>query len=263
MEAMRRLAPFALLTALLLYPRLAFAPPPISAFPASLLPATGVAPLNTRIWVFGADAPPLAQIGLGLTIDGTPAPLDVETLGCCAVRGTLQAARTGSASAVVTSAARDIRTEFRITGAPDHTPPNLLAADLLDTQGRLVIGVRGVDDVGLAGFLARGAGEVRGAVSPGFVLTARPDDQGCVAVTAVDLAGNESPAQPVCGPGPDAGVTEDAGPFDAGGGGTEAGCSCETGSPSSGRPWAVLALMLVARTLGARRGGSRSRLNPR
>lgn len=257
---MRRLAPLALLAALLLYPRLAFAPPPISAFPASLLPANGVAPLNTRIWVFGADAPPLAQIGLGLTIDGTPAPLDVEALGCCAVRGTLRAARTGSASAVVTSAARDIRTEFSIAAAPDHTAPSLLAADLLDAQGRLVIGVRGADDVGLAGFLARGAGEVRGAVSPGFVLTARPDPEGCVAVTAVDLAGNESPAQTVCGPGPDAGVAEDGGAADAGGDGAQGGCSCTAGSRGPALPWAVLPLLLGVRSRLARRRSAPSRI---
>lgn len=242
---MRRLAPLAVLALLLLYPRLAFAPPPISAFPASLLPAAGVAPLNTKIWVFGADAPPLAQIGLGLSIEGTPAPLDVEALGCCAIRGTLRAARTGSASAVVTSAARDIRTEFSISAAMDTTPPTLLAADLLDSQGRLTIGVRGSDDLGLAGFLARGAGEVRGAVSPGFVLTARPDPAGCVTVTAVDLAGNESPSREVCGASPDAGVLEDAGVADAGGGGGQGGCSCATGQPPPALIGALLPLVLV------------------
>ncbi|MCC7383649.1 MAG: hypothetical protein IT384_17545 [Deltaproteobacteria bacterium] len=245
---MRRVVPAAVFMAVLLFAGPAGAPPPIPNFPASLRPASGNAPFNTKVWAFGDEAPPLAQIGLALVVGGAPVDLSVAAMGCCAVVGTLGNARTGSATAVVTTPGAELRADFTIVGVADSTAPVLTTADLIDASGpRLVIGVLGSDDTALAGFLARVDGEVTGAVSTGYVLEATPGPDGCVSVTPVDLAGNEGAPRVVCAPRPDGGVESDAGRADGGGDADGGGCACAV---SGGESDALLGLLWVAIAAG-------------
>jgi len=227
--------------AALLIPFDAGASPPLGAFPATLEPGSGTAPSNTRFWAFGTDAPPLRDIGFAVSLDGVPVSVQVEAMGCCVVVATRTATTSGAAYAVVSSAGIDLSVNFLIGGAVDTTPPVLTSAAVLDTGLQLIIGTDGNDDLALAGFLARVGTEVRGAAPPRYVLKARPDPEGCVSVTALDLAGNESAPQRVCGQRVDGGVHDDAGASDAGvadGGGGSAGGGCSVAPGAS--PLAVL-----------------------
>ena len=135
---MRRLIACAAIIAgaLLLAPGRAWAPPPISSFPAVIVPAPGTsAPSNTRIWVFGSNAPPIDRIGVELTVDGVDAPHQLTAIGCCAVSAILQSAGPGAASATVTGARNAVHTRFTITSSTDVTAPTLNSARLLDDSG--------------------------------------------------------------------------------------------------------------------------------
>lgn len=185
-----------------LYAADAGAPPPVSGFPAELAPdGTTAVPSNTRLWVFGEDAPPLQQVGATATRGGEILDVALTALGCCVVRAELGAplAVDDEVSAVVTSAGGDVSATFVVDRGPDETRPYELVATVLDdSPGVLVLGVEGDDDVALAGFFARVAGEIVGAAPLGFTLVATRGDARCVDVVAVDLAGNESDPLEVC-----------------------------------------------------------------
>ncbi len=249
---MRRLVPFLLLLPTLLVVRPAFAPPPISTFPAALLPATGsTAPLNARVWAFGADAPAVDRVDFVVRMGGAPVDAELSALGCCAISARVTTATTGEALARVRGTTTELTSQFTFTATVDVTPPELLSARAIDDDGvRMVLGADGTDDQGLAGFVARVDGQVRNVVPPGLLLPVTVGGDRCVEVTAIDRAGLESPATTVCGrAAPDAGVpAADAGVSgpDAGGGGEEdSGCSTVGGG--SAALWAVLALFLGRR----------------
>jgi MYXO-CTERM domain-containing protein len=101
-------------------------------------------------------------------------------------------------SALVTTSGAELTSQFSTGVSPDDALPTLSTVSILDEQDGLVLGVDGEDTLGLAGFLARVAGEVVSAGPPDFVLQTTVGLDGCVDVTAVDFAGNESPAQRVC-----------------------------------------------------------------
>ncbi|MCC7072979.1 MAG: hypothetical protein IT383_16775 [Deltaproteobacteria bacterium] len=223
--------------AVLLAATRAGAPPPISSFPALILPSDGSdPPRNTRYWAFGRDAPPLSSIGVALSVNGSPLVLDVVALGCCLVQGRLTeplaAADTGLFT--VSSAGSELTSAFVVYDHIDVQPPGLADVSVLDfAQGRLVIGVQGNDDHEVAGYLARapGADEIVGATPYGYVLEAPASSGACVDVSAVDLSGNESNRVPACAP------AEGEGEGEGDGGG---GCACSHSTLTPG------ALALVA-----------------
>ncbi len=207
------------------------APPPISSFPAVILPKDGSdPPRNTRYWAFGRDAPPLSSVGMALTVNGGALTLDVTAHGCCLVQGRLAeplaAADTGLFT--VTSPGAELTSTFLVYDHIDVLPPGLADVSVLDfAQGRLVIGVQGNDDHEVAGFLARapGADDIVGATPYGYVLEAPAAAGGCVDVSAVDLSGNESNRVAACAPA----EGEGEGEGDDGG-----GCACSPAALSPG-----------------------------
>lgn len=223
------------------------APPPISSFPAVILPRDGSdPPRNTRYWAFGRDAPPLASVGVALTVNGTPLVLDVSAQGCCLVQGRLtdplNAADTGVFT--VSTSGSELTSNFVVYDHIDVLPPGLADVTVLDfAQGRLVIGVQGNDDHEIAGFLARtaGADDVVGAAPYGYVLEAPATAGACVDVSAVDLSGNESSRVPACAPAEGEGEGEGDG---------DGGCACSQSALTPG------ALALAALYRGRRRRSS-------
>lgn len=235
-----------------LYAARAGAPPPLSGFPADLRPTDGTAaPPNARAWIFGKDAPPLAQIGVAVAEGGTPVDVTLAALGCCGVNVTPITPFSDGATVQVTasSAGGELSASFVVAGADDVTAPTLAEPVVLDDSGgALVLGVGGDDDGALAGFLARSGPDVVGAGPPGRVLEATPGPDGCVDVVAVDLAGNESVARRACrAPVPDdGGVLAD--------GGAEPVTGCSQGCGGSGELAALFAPLFWLRL---RRRGDR------
>lgn len=250
---MRRVLSLLLLVLAVVVVRPAFAPPPISTFPAVVLPGIGSsAPLNARVWAFGAGAPAIDRVDFVVRIGGAPVAAELSALGCCAISARVTTATSGEASARVRAGTTELTTQFTFTRTVDVTSPELTSARALDDDGaKLTIGADGTDDLGLAGFVARVDGQVRNVVPPGLLLPVTVGGDRCVEVTAIDLVGQESAPTTVCGTAaPDAGVPPaDAGvpSADAGSGGEDDG-GCSAVGPSTTGLWALLAAAVLWRT---------------
>lgn len=233
------------------------APPPLPPFPSAVLPS-GPAPLNTRLWLVGTDAPAPAQVGLSLTINGSAAtapPLERE--GCCVLSAVSTLVAGDDVDVFVTSAAGDASATFVVGANADLTPPLLQTAILLDEANVWTIGVNASDDVGLAGAWARSAESVAFATVDNVVQIRTPS-AGCVDVSAVDIAGNESAAQTLCGTPPaDAGVPDDDGDDKLDDDPPASGCNSAT-MPAPAVAWLVtLAFFTLRRRAQAMRSARR------
>ncbi len=234
------------------------APPPLSPFPDRLLPdEASTAPRNTRLWIFGENAPPAAQVGVAVTAAGQPVDVVVTALGTSGFVVELAPFAGNALEVFVSSAAGDVDAAIGIGGVADDVDPALLVAAVIDDRAGLVLGLEGSDDRGLAGFLARRGGVVVGATAFDRLLRV---DGPCVDVSAVDLAGNESPATTLCagegeGEG-EAGEGEGEGEGE-GDDDVDGGCGC-----ASGPDRAVLALGFLGMLPVLRRGRRRSSMNP-
>lgn len=236
---LRRRTPFAvaILLAVVCIALPAPAPPPITSFPAAIEPSRGVVPINSKIWLFGTGAPDPSTVSVDFSVDSQTSSVSLMRQGCCLIIATPNHLRSGAATATVSDGVHTLSSYFTVGTVTDTTSPVLMAADLIDSTNpqRFVIGVRGADDHGVAAYVARGAGDmVTGAVPPGFALTAQPNADSCVMVSAVDYAGNESCARLVCA-ALDGGVSDggaDAGTADAGTPSGGGGCSATPGAPS-------------------------------
>lgn len=256
-------SPLLVLALVALYAGRAGAPPPLSGFPSEVRPLSSDAvPENARVWIFGKEPPPLAQLGASATVNGAPVGVSLRAEGCCLVVGELGAdlATGDQVRVIVTHAGGDVELQLVPDAPADHVPPTLIEPFVLEElPGALVLGVEGDDDVALAGFLARSDEEVLGAAPPGFVLEVALGARRCAEIVAVDLAGNESAPHEVCTslPDEDDGPSDDAGPSSDGGGEAPLdtpSCHCAAGRTGPSALSGLLPLALLARS--ARRNRS-------